>query len=80
MEVLFLISHLGDAEELPKYISKAPGISEVYITPHGVVVAKADVSSSSELKRLIKHVRRCRGVLRVEYLIARRRLSANTSC
>ena len=80
MEVLFLISHLGDAEELPKYISKAPGVSEVYTTPQGVIVAKADVSSPSELRRLMAYVRKCRGVIRVEYLIARRPASRGTSC
>lgn len=65
---------------MPIYISKAPGISEVYTTSSDVVVARADVSGPSELKKLIASIRRCRGVLKVEYMIARRRASTSTSC
>ncbi|AEA13014.1 hypothetical protein TUZN_1546 [Thermoproteus uzoniensis 768-20] len=72
MEVLILVSHLGWPDEVSSYISKAPGVSEVYSSQSGYIVARARVESPSDLRELLSFVRRCRGVLRVEYMVARR--------
>jgi len=76
MEVLILVAHLGWPDEISSYISKSPNVSEVYSSPSGYIVARASVEGPSDLKTLLGRIRRCRGVLKVEYMVARRSAAA----
>ncbi|MEZ0249160.1 MAG: hypothetical protein ABWJ97_07775 [Thermoproteus sp.] len=82
MEVLILVTPLGPPEEVSMYISRALGSCEIYSSSE-YIIARTRVGNPSELKRVLDRIRRCRGVLKVEYMVARpsrRRPSADISC
>ncbi|MEL9990676.1 MAG: hypothetical protein QXP98_11315 [Thermoproteus sp.] len=82
MEVLILVTPLGSPEEVSVYISRALSSCEVYSSSE-YIIARTKVGSPFELKRVLDRIRRCRGVLKVEYMVARssrRRTSTDISC
>lgn len=75
MELLILAAVAGGGEKLAFRLSGIPQIREAYESHAGYVVVKARVEDAGEVRRVVDAVRRCPGVLRVDFMIARKLVS-----